>query len=464
MSAQSMAERGDTTPARSKRRAKTRAPKAGIPPLVGRKSVLMGLLTSGFVVANAAQPTAHAATIKPLAATTPAYVSKWAPATAYVLGQQVASPNNDVVSAKSAHVSSVAFATDSLKWALSSTYGGVVKTSDHGLHVSATGSDTNDGLSPATAKLTLASAIANIPAGSVVKLGRGRHTITSLNPAKAIRIVGSGTVFSLQPWFGDGQAQSANNDNVGGTVLHYAGTTGDAIRIIGNTATRNFSLSDLTLLGPGSGTSRGLVLGDLGDPMGQAVRMNVERVNVTGFATGILTTAENSKFDSVYVSGCLTGMYTTGAFNGNTIVNLNIERCTNYGLRMTDSDSNIFTGGVIQGNSGHPLSLENLAYGNTFMGIYFEQASAPYNVDIGVVGPSDFNALIGCHWSGNPPPIRIAGNHTSLHGSIYCPAVTLSGSYNNLQGTFNGGVTDTGTNNYVLNLGAGTMKLNRRAI
>jgi hypothetical protein len=50
-------------------------------------------------------------------------VPRWAPATAYTIGQQVVSPNNDVVSANVGHTSSAAYATDVAKWAVSSTYG-----------------------------------------------------------------------------------------------------------------------------------------------------------------------------------------------------------------------------------------------------------------------------------------------------------------------------------------------------
>jgi hypothetical protein len=46
----------------------------------------------------------------------------WAPSTAYLRGQQVISPNNDVVSANVAHTSSAVFTTDQAKWAVSSTY------------------------------------------------------------------------------------------------------------------------------------------------------------------------------------------------------------------------------------------------------------------------------------------------------------------------------------------------------
>jgi hypothetical protein len=100
---------------------------AGHPPLLGRKSVLLGMLTSGFVVANAAQASsASAGTTMPLSivASQPAYVARWAPATAYPAGQQVISSVNDVVSANVAHTSSAAFDTDVAKWTQSCTFSG----------------------------------------------------------------------------------------------------------------------------------------------------------------------------------------------------------------------------------------------------------------------------------------------------------------------------------------------------
>jgi hypothetical protein len=47
---------------------------------------------------------------------------KWQPSTAYALGQQVLSPNNDVVKANTAHTSSAAYATDVAMWDLSASY------------------------------------------------------------------------------------------------------------------------------------------------------------------------------------------------------------------------------------------------------------------------------------------------------------------------------------------------------
>ncbi len=116
MSAKEPVGKGHAGLVRSKHRASD-------PPMLGRKSVLMGMLTSGFVIANAAQPSATAAgTVKPgaIAATTPTYLTKWAASQAYVRGQQVVSPNNDVVSANVAHTSGSTF--NAANWSVSSTY------------------------------------------------------------------------------------------------------------------------------------------------------------------------------------------------------------------------------------------------------------------------------------------------------------------------------------------------------
>jgi hypothetical protein len=85
----------------------------------------MGILASGVALSNAGPSSAVAAGIvKPrIAATTSTYPAKWAPYTAYVRGQQVISPNNDVVSAKVTHTSAASYSTDVAKWALSPTYG-----------------------------------------------------------------------------------------------------------------------------------------------------------------------------------------------------------------------------------------------------------------------------------------------------------------------------------------------------
>ena len=82
-----------------------------------------GLVTAEAVTARAAEATdAGLVTTEATTARTAEAkaVPRWAPATAYTLGQQVVSPNNDVVSAIAAHTSGSTFTP--ANWALSSTY------------------------------------------------------------------------------------------------------------------------------------------------------------------------------------------------------------------------------------------------------------------------------------------------------------------------------------------------------
>jgi hypothetical protein len=148
------------------------------------------MLTSGFVVANAAQPSATAGTIKPIAATTTAFVSKWGPAMAFVRGDQVVSPNNDVVSANVAHTSSAAFANDAEKWTLSSTYA----RQEVLVNVLAAGVK-GDGVTDDTAAI---------------------NAVITANPGKVL-LFPAGRIYQI--------SQAADSDAGGGITLNQPGTT-----------------------------------------------------------------------------------------------------------------------------------------------------------------------------------------------------------------------------------------------
>jgi hypothetical protein len=181
MSAKEPVGKGHAGLVRSKHRASD-------PPMLGRKSVLMGMLTSGFVIANAAQPSATAAgTVKPgaIAATTPTYLTKWAPSQAYVRGQQVVSPNNDVVSANVAHTSGSTF--NAANWSVSSTYArrSIVNVLDFGT--------INGSTDHATIAAAIAAADARPGSGGIVffpYVSSGYGSESKLYIPRCIRLVG----------------------------------------------------------------------------------------------------------------------------------------------------------------------------------------------------------------------------------------------------------------------------------
>ena len=50
------------------------------------------------------------------------FVPRWKTATVYAIGDKAVSPNGDTVTANTAHTSAAAFATDTAKWDLSTSY------------------------------------------------------------------------------------------------------------------------------------------------------------------------------------------------------------------------------------------------------------------------------------------------------------------------------------------------------
>lgn len=213
--------------------------KAGNPPLLGRKSVLMGILTSGFVVGNAAP--AVAGTVKPIASSQPTYIPKWTPFIAYARGQQVVSSNNDVVSANVAHTSSSAYATDKAKWTLSSTYASAsepvalaVKTAA-GLSGPAT--FTRSGtvvVAPGAARFlfnssvtvsTVSACVGTAPAGAniIVDVNKNGATIFTTQANRPVIVAGTNATASAAlpdvTSFAAGDYLTVDVDQVGTTIL-----------------------------------------------------------------------------------------------------------------------------------------------------------------------------------------------------------------------------------------------------
>lgn len=153
----------------------------------------MGMLASGFVIANAAQPSpADAGTVKPIASNQPAYALKWTPSTAYLRGQQVISPNDDVTTAIVSHTSSATFATDAQKWALSSTFARPPRASSSIQYVTPNGTAGASGTSWGTAKNSFEEAIASFGGyGQGVVYGVGTFVrSTPLRIPGRVRLVG----------------------------------------------------------------------------------------------------------------------------------------------------------------------------------------------------------------------------------------------------------------------------------
>jgi hypothetical protein len=312
MSAKDVTKEGGAGMARSKDR-------GGNPHLLGRKSVLMGMLTSGFVIANASQPSAVAAgTVKPssISSTQPAYVPKWMPGTAYVRGQQVISPCNDVVSTDVAHTSSAAYATDTAKWTLSAAFvhkdAQVISVKDYGA--------VGDGRTDDSAAITSAYAAA-VAAKKCLFFPGG----TYLAGAPALVISGVDG-FSL---------------NMNGRLKRNDNSARSSMIVLSNST--NVSIGTIRTDGNAANNGYG---GFLVDEVKQDVRLD----NCTRVKIGLLDSI-NPAGDSLYIAGG----------TGNNTTNVQIDTVSSVSTTFTGRNAvsiikgaNIQIGKILSINTGHP--------------------------------------------------------------------------------------------------------------
>jgi Head domain of trimeric autotransporter adhesin len=298
----------------------------GDPPMLGRKAVLIGMLTSGFVISNAAQSSDAFAggTSKSIPTTRPTDAPRWTPITSYVLGQQVVSPNNDVVSATVAHNSSAAYDSDTLKWALSSTY--VQAASD-------ANNNTKGGGTSALAALTTGhdNTASGLNALKVNTSGAGCTAIGS----NALAANTTGVTNIAVGW----NALAANTTGACliaiGTVALAANTTADDNTAVGSDAlTANTTGYSNVAVGTWALTSNTTAAGNA------AVGFNALKANTTG--------ASNSALGTQALAANTTGYsnvaFGASALDANTTGNTNAAVGANALAANTTGASNVAVG------------------------------------------------------------------------------------------------------------------------
>ncbi len=342
--------------------------RAGDPPQLGRKAVLLGMFASGAVIANAALPSAD--TVKPpsipadtarassIPASPSGTVTKWAPGTAYPVGRQVINPNNDVVSALVSHTSAAAYSTDAAKWKLSKTFAGKPSAADLTFIVSPRGSDSNDGLTRPSAKATIASALSAAGgAACVIQLAAGSHTMpagVALTSGSEIR--GTGTYLTLINYTGSGAAFTSAQPGV---------------------RTHSWRMSDFTLQGPGHTSAA------VGIDLDSVSSAHLQDMVVTGFGKGIRVRsvvgggAVYNRLSNATVIDCGTGLsIEPSSSNATTLEGCRACAC-DIGVKILNSNDTVIKASQIESNT---------------VGVHIEASSAAL---------ADYNAMDHCRFEGN---------------------------------------------------------------
>ena len=192
---------------------------------------------------------------------------KWAPSTAYTLGQQILSPNSDVVKANVAHTSAAAYATDVAKWDLSVSFAPTNRLRDqNGLLASANGVVGNGSTDDTTAMQALLTSaatfgvpviLAPLSVVMVDTLAIPSGCVLNLNGATLKRTNTSGTTICMLTLTGVSNV-TIKDGILDGDKASYAATTEwrHGISILGST---NITIRDVvSKLHKGDGVYVGL--------------------------------------------------------------------------------------------------------------------------------------------------------------------------------------------------------------
>lgn len=244
------------------------------------------------------------------------------------------------------------------------------------------------------------------------------------------------TLFGTAGWLVD--------SNFGGTVLRSTATTGDAITIV-DSEVNGGGLADLILIGPGSGTSLGVMVGS---PAMSVVHPVWRNVKVGNFAEGVKTTMLNeASFYDLSIHGCGVGLILSDNTNQNAFYMVDLQRNTTGCVIAGTSYANAFYSAVAQSNIGTGFIVGGVK--NAFYNPYLENnagggieivSGAP---DVGwgnavhdpfcnnatdsiiIRGGATDCSILGYGWQGTIAPVINEANGTYLHGRF--PNLTDTG-------------------------------------
>lgn len=211
-------------------------------------------------------------------------------------------------------------------------------------------------------------AIIDANPGRRLHLPAGVYKISAITLSKGQHLQGAGQQDWRDRFTTFGSAGWLVNANFSGTVIRSTLTTANPAVTILDTEVNSGGISDLTLIGPGTGTSNGLLIGSTAITV---VNLNLRNVKVGNFYVGVRTRYCNEGvFDSLAIRGCATGLNLAYFSNQNTFRMLDVECCAAGIVISADSTSNAFYSMICQSNTG--LALSDAGIRNSFYTPYFE--------------------------------------------------------------------------------------------
>lgn len=288
---------------------------------------------------------------------------------------------------------------------------------------------------------TALQAIIDANPGKVLQFAAGVFKFTNLTLNHGQTLQGVGQQDWRDRFSSFGTAGWMVNANFNGTVLRSTATTGTAITWVDSSEVNSGGICDLTLIGPGTGTSTGIVMGTTTITVVNGLMRNVK---IGNFSVGMKTNYINEcSFYDLAIRGCQTALNLAFASNQNAWYLLDIEWCGNGLVISADTVSNTFYSMIGQSNSG--IALQDGGIKNTYVTPYFENNTTRA---IDILPTAKGVAVHDPFLNGASDTIRVQAGATNtaltgFGGYGTAIAVTNAGTSTYLQGRFVN-LTDTG--------------------
>jgi hypothetical protein len=220
-----------------------------------------------------------------------------------------------------------------------------------------------DGVTDNTTALQAAIDATSVGGTLYIPAASNHYVFTTLTISESISIVGDGWNSIPNAVFGAADWNTASNNT--GSILRSTATSGNAITVSSLASYISFNFRNFGLLGPGSGTSIGI---KIGNPTVACVRDNITNILVANFYKGV------------------SWVHTYEAH----VQTMNIIACT-YGLEIPY----ISGGGIFSDNHFFRCQFQNCYYGT-------------------IIGLASAVNFTGCLWQNNDQGFRLESNGASI--------------------------------------------------
>ena len=307
------------------------------------------------------------------------------------------------------------------------------------------------GILPGAADSTVAmtAMIAAVPDGTLIQFPAGVFTFSAFTvpSTKTVHIRGVGGITYMKAAYAN--AAWLVNANFAGTVLRFTATSGYNVQLCPTNAGVYCAsdMDDLMMIGPGSGTSTGLYMGN-GSGL-SVYNTQFRNLILANFAEGFhCAWCEGNSFYSLQLIGNGTAGGLSAYTNSNSFYGTQIQFNTLGMMLGGQANGNKFYGGSAQQNGDQAFNLGNgsvQVYGNLIDGFWFENPAATNAILMPASTGNNGNTISNNLFMGAGDNVSLQGNRNSFINNYWTPNFSLNLAITSATGTVVIGSVPDGT-------------------